>query len=393
MNLTRRTLLGGLCMAGAALGSKAWAQEVRQLATVQGVGVPQGIVQILYNENPLGPSPLAIQAAQEALGMSNRYPMLGTVQLVDAIHSQYGLPFEAPPNANNLGALFGALAKSNVILGVGSTEILRAAALAYGMDGGELIEAIPAYGEMGDAVESMLGGRVKRVQVPLTDDYRHDIDAMIKAVTAKTRIVVVTNPNNPTGTALRAAEITKLADALDPKILLVIDEAYIDFATDPLVKSMAALALQRPNILVTRTFSKIHGMAGLRVGYGLASQALIQKLVPFTMNLLNTNTPAVAAAVAALKDQAHQQKSRAMANEAKEQIMKRFGAYGYQPVASQASFVWIKAPQNTAPLVAKLAQQGVYIGGGARWQLPNYLRISVGLPTEMTALFTAMERV
>ncbi len=394
MAISRRALLGNLAVAEAfaAQGSKVWAGEIRKIVLVQGVGVPQGIVQILYNENPLGPSPLAIKAATEVISSSNRYPMMATLNLVRQLHQSYGLAFDAPTDATNVGALFAALGASPIILGVGSTEILRATALAYGLEGGEFIEAVPGYAEIGQGAADMLAGRVKRVMVPLREDYHLDTAAMLKAVTPQTRLMVVTNPNNPTGTALSAQEITQLADRLDPKVLLVIDEAYIDFAVDPAVTSMIELAKTRSNVLVTRTFSKIHGLAGLRLGYGLGSKQVIKKIHPYVMNLIGNNSPALAAATAALTDQQHQRRSYQMTLAAREQLMSKLPGYGFTPIPSQANFVWVKVNKDCSSLVKKLAQQRVLIAGGQRWQLPEYIRISVGLPTEMEALFAALDR-
>ncbi|MCA1993483.1 MAG: aminotransferase class I/II-fold pyridoxal phosphate-dependent enzyme, partial [Coleofasciculus sp. S288] len=344
MNVSRRTLLRGMWASGAlavAVGSRVWAEEVRNFSSVQGVGVPKGMVRILYNENPLGSSPLALKAASEVLGAANRYPMMANIDLLKRLHTFHDIPNTFPDNPENLSALFEALAASPVVLGVGSTELLRAAALAYGLEGGEFIEAVPGYTEIGSAADEMLGGKVKRVKIPLTEDYHLDWQAMVKAVTPKTRLVVVTNPNNPTGTALSADAITRLADSLDSNILLVIDEAYIDYATDPAVTSMVNLAKTRPNVLVTRTFSKLHGLAGLRLGYAIGSPEVTSKLRRYTIGLIGTNFPAVVAAIAALDDVDFQTRSREVAQQAKAQLMAKLPAYGYAPIKSEANFVWV----------------------------------------------------
>ncbi|WP_287130074.1 histidinol-phosphate transaminase, partial [Candidatus Cyanaurora vandensis] len=369
MDRSRRIFLGAMGATAYGLQSRAWAKEL-----VQGIGVPTGVVQILYNENPLGPSPRAIQAATTALAGTNRYPMMETVGLIRQLHNLHQLPFAAPQDAGNLGALFAALAQSQILLGVGSTELLRAVALAYGMAGGEFVEATPAYGEIGSAVEDMLP-QVKRVLVPLLD-YRHDLSAMARAITPQTRLVVVTNPNNPTGTAVSHSDLTRLADRLGPQALLLVDEAYLDFATDPGVKSAVDLALSRPNVLVTRTFSKVHGLAGLRVGYAVGSLPVIRKVRAFTMGLIASNSPAMAAATAALKDQAHLDNSRQLAIQARAQLMLQLPKFGITPVPSQANFVWAKTQGDCTALVKRLSEQGVLIAGGQRWDVPNHIRIS-----------------
>jgi len=386
MDLSRRAFLGAV--GTTTLSSGAWAGEL--VNRVQGVGVPIGVVQILYNENPLGPSPLAIKAAAATLGSTNRYPMLETFSLIRQLHSLNNLAFDAPSDARNIKALFAALDKSQILLGVGSTELLRAVALAAGLEGGEFIEGTPGYEEVGSAAEDMLKGKVKRVLVPL-QDYRHDLEAMGRAITPNTRLVVVTNPNNPTGTAVDHAALTRLADRLDPKAILLVDEAYLEFATDPGVKSALDLALSRPNVIITRTFSKLHGLAGMRVGYAIASLPLLQKIRPFTMGLIASNSPGIVAAAAALKDQTHQIRSRELALTARASLMKRLPEYGLTPIASQANFVWVRTPGDGMPLVQRLARQGVLIAAGQRWGIPNHVRISVGQKPEMQALYAALE--
>lgn len=388
---SRRSLLQGLCTAGiAGIATSAWAGEVRQVATVQGIGAPAGISRLLYNENPLGPSPLAIKAAAEAAAVSNRYPMEKVFELMSSLHRMHGLSFELPDDLANLKALFEAEKQSSILLGVGSTELLRGVALAYGSEGGDFIEAVPGYPAVSDTAEQTWGSKIKRVKVPLTEDYRYDWQAMARAVTPRTRVVVVTNPNNPTGTALSADELTRLADSLDGKALLVIDEAYIDLATAPGITSMVNLTRTHPNVLITRTFSKIHGLAGMRMGYGIGSPQVITRVRPFMMNMLGTNAPAVAASIAALADRDHQARSLQVAEQARAQLLSKLPTLGYEPVPSQANFVWIDIKKDCSEVVERLESRGVLIAGGQRWNLPNYIRISVGQPPEMAALFAAL---
>ncbi len=390
METSRRSLLQGIGLAGAFTlsGSRVWAAEVR-VSSVQGVGVAPGVVRLLYNENPLGPSPLAVKAAAATLDASNRYPMQTVFELLAQVHSLHGLSFPLPASFGDVGSLFRLLDESSVLLGSGSTEVLRAVALAYGLEGGEIVEASPGYTEIGTAAESMLGNRIKRVKVPLAD-YRHDVGAMLKAVTPKTRIVVVTNPNNPTGTALTLSEITRLADGLDAKTLLVVDEAYIDFAATPGVGSAIGLATTRPNVLVTRTFSKIHGLAGLRLGYAISTKPVLQKVQPYLLNLLGVNSAVVAAGLASIGDVEHQRRSRQVALTARAQLMEKLPALGLSPVASDAPFVWVNVKKDCTPLVERLAKRGVLIAGGQRWQLPSYVRISTGQAPEMEAMFASL---
>ncbi|WP_164929023.1 pyridoxal phosphate-dependent aminotransferase [Gloeobacter violaceus] len=393
MEISRRAALQGLSWwAGvAAVAPPAlWAAEVRRVSSVQGVGVPAGTVRLLYNENPLGPSPLALKAASEALDGCNRYPMATVFSLLEGICALHGLSLASPGSAADLGALFEAFEASSVLLGAGSSEILQAVALAWGLDGGEFVEASPGYGAVGSAAQSMLGERVRRVAVPLTPEYRHDVEAMAGAVTPRTRVVVITNPNNPTGTALTLAEITRLADRLDPKTLLVVDEAYIDFAESPGVMSAMGLAASRPNVLVTRTFSKIHGLAGLRLGYAVASQPVRERLRPYLLNMLGVNTAVVAAAAASLADADYLMRSRQVAVAARTQLLAKLPEFGLKPVPGDAPFVWAKVQGDCGPLVQKLARADVLIAGGQRWQLPGYVRISTGLPAEMDMLFATL---
>ncbi|UFP95171.1 pyridoxal phosphate-dependent aminotransferase [Gloeobacter morelensis] len=393
MEISRRAALQGfgwLAGVSAVAPGRLWAAEVRGVSSVQGVGVPPGTVRLLYNENPLGPSPLALKAASEVLSGCNRYPMATVFALLERICALHGLGLASPAGTADLGALFEAFEASPVLLGAGSSEILQAVALAWGLDGGEFVEASPGYGAVGAAAQEMLGARVRRVAVPLTPEYRHDTQAMAKAVTPKTRVVVVTNPNNPTGTALNLAEITRLADRLDPKMLLVVDEAYIDFTEAPGVMSALGLAASRSNVLVTRTFSKIHGLAGLRLGYAVASAPVRERLRPYLLGMLGINTAVVAAAAASLADADYLIRSRQVALAARGQLLARLPEFGLKPVPSDAPFVWAKVKGDCGPLVQKLARADVQIAGGQRWQLPGYVRISTGLPAEMDMLFATL---
>jgi len=277
-------------------------------------------IRLLYNENNenhLGVSPLALRALSEYVKHSNRYPINTLAKLLSYLHNLYDLPFYNFDSLYDEKVFFEVEKESKILLGIGSTEILRAVALCYGKGGGEIIEASPAYSFVSSSAKQIWGNSIKIVNVPLSIDYRHDWKSFVKVLFPNTKVVVVTNPNNPTGTALSYDELVLLADNLENDILLVIDEAYIELATRPDVRSMVDLTKHRSNILITRTFSKFYGLAGLRLGYGIGSACVIEKIRNYLVGLMGINKLAAVAAYASLKDRDYQNRTVEMVNQGK----------------------------------------------------------------------------
>ncbi|HEX7856529.1 MAG TPA: histidinol-phosphate transaminase [Sphingobium sp.] len=318
------------------------------------------LIKLSANENPLGTSPAVREAAMAALADLATYPDPGATQLREAIAAQHGLD------------------PARVIYGTGSDELLHLAASAYAGPGDEVI-----YVRYGFSVYDIAARRVGATPVVVDDkDYGTDVDAILAAVTEKTRVVFLANPNNPTGTFTPRAEIARLLDGLRPDILFVLDQAYAEYLSAEEDDHGLELARTRANVFITRTFSKIYGLAAERIGWGYASEAVIDALhrirAPF-----NLTTSAQAAGIAALADQKFVDDSREhnriwrawLAAE-----MEALGNHGVRVVPSGANFLLILFEGKVgAETVYKALMEAGY---ATRWLpgqgLPHGLRITIG---------------
>lgn len=319
-------------------------------------GAPgSNVVKLSSNENPFGPSEAAVKAAGVAAHQMHRYPEIDGYSLRAALADKYGLEAD------------------NIILGVGSDEILQMICNAYAGPGNEVI-----YTQHGFAMYRIcaLGAGATPVEVPECDRVT-DVDAILAAVTDATRIVFIANPNNPTSTMIGLAEVTRLADALPPHVMLVLDGAYAEFVEE--YDGGAELARTRPNVIMTRTFSKLYGLGGLRVGWGYAQRDVIDVLnrlrAPF-----NISTIALEAAKAALADTAHIDKSLAENARLRVWLSEALAAIGVQSDASMTNFILARFhDQEEAEACNEyLKAQGLIVRPVSSYNLPHCLRITVG---------------
>ncbi len=320
-------------------------------------------VKLASNENPIGPSPLALAAAREALADVHRYPDDGGWYLRRALAERTGVPADG------------------IVVGAGSSELITLAVRAYMAPGDEAVMADPAFVIYRLAVK---GVGATAVEVPCVR-HTHDLEAMLRAVTPRTRLVFVCNPNNPTGTVVTEPAFGRFVDRLPADLLLVVDEAYIEFVDRSDVPDGLAYLEQakpgRPPILVLRTFSKIHGLAGLRVGYGLTTPEVAADLnrvrPPF-----NVSRPALAAAEAALADRPHLETTREVNREGRAYLAGALARLGLEVVPSQANFLLVKTPVKGGALYESLLHTGVIVRPVDGYGLPDYVRISVGTRVE-----------
>lgn len=326
------------------------------------------IIKLSANENPLGTSAAAQAALAEARDSLDRYPDPGAGALREAIGAHYGLD------------------PMRVIYGTGSDDILHLAAGAFAGPGDEVI-----YVRYGFAVYDIATRRVGATPVVAEDrDYATDVDAVLAAVTDRTRIVFIANPNNPTGTYTPRAELERLHAALPPTVLLVVDQAYAEYLTPEDDDGALALAKSAPNVLVTRTFSKIFGLAAERVGWGYGAMSLIEAMhrirAPF-----NVTTAGQAAAIAALADTGFVERARVHNDRWRawfaEQIAS-MGNWGLRAIPSRANFVLVLFE---GALTAETAYKALMDAGYAvRWLpnqgLPHGLRITIGTESDMRAV-------
>ncbi|HMK44871.1 MAG TPA: histidinol-phosphate transaminase [Dissulfurispiraceae bacterium] len=331
-------------------------------------------VKLASNENPHGPSPKAIAALQQLLagsGELGRYPEGSGYYLKTALAVKL-----------SLGGI--PVGFDNLILGNGSNELLDLAARTYMGPGDEAVMSQMSFVVYSSAVQSV-GGIAH--QVPMTD-YRHDLERMADAITPKTRIVFIANPNNPTGTTNSAGEFDRFMQRVPENILVIVDEAYIEYVTRTDYPNTLRYFGEGRDVLLLRTFSKIYGLASLRIGYGIASEGIVTAInrlrEPF-----NTNTPAQIAAEHALADEDHVRRSIENNEAGKKYLMKELAAAGMLAVPSEANFIFVPLATESMPLFEALLRKGVIIRPAG----PKAVRITIGLPHENERFIAALKEV
>lgn len=329
------------------------------------------VVKLSSNENPLGPSPLAVAAMQAALGEVHRYPDAGSAALRQALGAHAGLGMEHVTCAN------------------GSDELILLLCLAF-LNAGD--EAIFAEGTFISYLLRTLELGARPVRVPL-HRYTHDIPAMIAAITPQTRLIFVCNPNNPTGTTVGAAAIRALLDAVPDDVLVVMDEAYVEFVADAAdyPDLLPEVRAGRENLLLMRTFAKIHGLAGLRLGYAYGHPDLIAYLER-ARPTFNVNLLAQAAGIAALGDSEHIARSRAHADASRAFFGEALRSLGLAPIPSATNFVAVPVGDDAA-VTEGLRSHGFTVTPLTGWGLPGLIRISFGTDAQNQAVIDALKQV
>lgn len=328
----------------------------------------EGSIKLASNENPLGPSPKAVAAVREAVAEAHRYPDGASFALRARLSAELGVEPE------------------QLVFGCGGDEILELLAKSFLGPGDEAVFAWPSFAMYPIVVKGM---GATPVQVPLTDDLVHDLPGLARAVNERTRMVIVCNPNNPTGTSVGADAFESFAASLPDSVVLVVDEAYVDFARRPDWPDVLGLVRRRPGTLVLRTFSKILGLAGLRIGYGIADAELADYLHrarhPFNVNRL-----AEAAAVAALDDAEHFERTVRNNTEGALYLTRELGALGVEVWPTDANFLLAK---TGADVHDRLLREGVIVRPLAAFGMPAHVRISIGLPEENERLVKTLRRL
>jgi histidinol-phosphate aminotransferase len=353
------TLLGGGACAGARSRSKAVAQATDGTAPA----AAPGIVRIGSNENPFGPGPGALRAIQDNLKEANRYPFRALGELNEAIASSLRVD------------------SSQVVVGCGSSELLDAAVAAFTSADRALVTAEPTFeAPAGHAAER--GAPVLSVRVDASG--RLDLDGMLDR-SARCGLVYFCNPNNPTATVHGAEDVTGFVEHLHvrtPGATVLIDEAYHEYVDDPAYRTAIPLAIGDPRVIVTRTFSKVHGMAGLRVGYAVGQAETVRRLRPW-IGSLSMSILGASAARASLGDAAHVESQRAVNRRTRASALKAFRAAGFTAFDSQANFIMVNIRRDARAFGAACLNRGIQIGRPFP-PLDQYARISMGTPDEMT---------
>lgn len=326
-------------------------KPVEELAREMGLE-PSQIIKLASNENPLGPSPAALQAMRETLERSHFYPDGGAWALRNAIAAQLNLQRE------------------NVILGNGSNEIIEFIGHAFLKPGDEVVTAGHAF-----AVYSLMAQLFGAFTVEVPDPgFKHDLDAMLRAITPRTRQLFIANPNNPTGTLVGQIEIDRFMERVPDHVLVIFDEAYFEFLDNP--PDVLRYVREGRNVVVMRTFSKIQGLANLRIGYGLAP-AHIAEVLQKTRQPFNANGIAQAGALAGLNDLEHMRRTRELTNEGRAYFEEEFAKMGLEFVPSVANFVLVRVGDGDA-VFRSLLKKGVIVRAMRSYKLPEWVRISVG---------------
>ncbi len=313
---------------------------------------PSEIIKLASNENPLGPSPKAIEAMHAAVEQVQLYPDGGGYRLRNAIAEKFALQME------------------NVVLGNGSNEIIEFVGHAFLRPGDEVVTARHAF-----VVYKLMATLFGAVTVEVEDPgFKHDLMAMADAITPRTREIFVANPNNPTGTLCSQEEIDAFMARVPEDVIVIFDEAYYEFLDVPL-DTLKYVRAGR-NVVVMRTFSKIQGLAGLRIGYGLAP-AHLAKILQKTRQPFNANSIAQAGALAGLGDAAHIERTKEVNREGRAYLEKTFAELGLEYIPSSANFVLARVGDGDALFHAAM-RKGVILRAMRSYQLPEWIRVSVG---------------
>lgn len=329
---------------------------------------PRQVIKLASNENPWGPSPRAMAAMREVLPQLHLYPDGNAFRLKRRLAEGLGVD----PN--------------QVILGNGSNEIIEFVGHALLRRGSETV--VSQYGfAIYPIVATMMGAQV--VTVPARE-YGHDLKAMAQAISERTAVVWVANPNNPTGTRVASEEVLTFLEAVPPTVLVVMDEAYIEFLDDPL-DLLPRVRGGQENLLLMRTFSKIHGLAGLRLGYGIGAPSTVAALEkvrqPFNINAL-----VQAAALAALDDQEHIARTRQGTREGRAWLESALTGMGLKVVPSSANFVLVQVG-NGAAVFDALQRRGIIVRPMGGYGLPEFVRISVGTMEENARCLATLREI
>jgi histidinol-phosphate aminotransferase len=342
-------------------------KPIEELEREYGIG---DSIKLASNENPLGPSPKAVEAIGRKIADLHRYPD-GAGHLL----------------LNKLAAKLN-VAPDQIVMGNGSDDILGLLSRALLQPGDEAIIPTPSF--LMYLIVTQSAGAVP-VHIPLRD-MDIDLEEILRRVTPRTRLIFICNPNNPTGTMVTQEALQAFLGALPPGVVVVLDEAYIEFVRDPRCAQGLSFLEGEPTVVTLRTFSKIYGLAGLRVGYGVMSKALAQLLNRIRMPF-NVNSLAQAAAVAALDDTDFFEKTRSLIHEGLDFLSAELKKRGLRCFPTQTNFFLIDLQHDAKVVFERFLRQGVIVRAMSAYGFPEYIRINAGLPEENRRFLGALDRV
>ncbi len=328
-------------------------------------------IKLASNENPLGCSDLARAAMEKELAEIARYPDGGGFALRNALAEKHGVE------------------PACITLGNGSNDVLDMIARVFLESGEESLFSEHAFAVY--PISSQAVGATLKM-APASTGYGYDLDAMLERTTGRTRVIWIANPNNPTGTWISAADLHAFIAKVPESCMVVVDEAYIEYVQEPDYPDASQWLSEFPHLIVTRTFSKAYGLAGLRVGYGL-SHPDVADLLNRVRQPFNVNTMAQAAAAAALQDQAFIERVVELNTAGMKQLVEGFGAMGLEYIPSVGNFICVDVGRPGAEVDQVLLREGCITRPIANYGLPNHLRVSIGLAEENQRLLEALKKV
>ena len=376
--VSRRSFMGGVAAALGYVGVRPedlWAQTRSAMpAAPRGRMSPteyDSFAKLANNENPYGPPESVVKAMMDAMKYSNRYgyPDGGIVQAIADHH-------EVKPE--------------NVLLGAGSGEILQVVGSAFLLGGKKVVGVDPTYGTV---YQHASGIKADAIRLPLLEDYRQDVPLMIKATKHNYRdvgFVYLCNPNNPTGLVVPRQEVKLLLDSIPEDMPVLIDEAYHHFVEDPNYETATPYVREGRPVIVARTFSKIVGLAGMRLGYAIAPKPLIDRMRPHSVASINALVKH--GGVAALKDTAAQQEVKRINSQLRKKAVADLQALGYSSIPSDANFFMVHIKRPVVPVIEEFRRKGVLVGRPFP-PMTEHLRVSVGTADEMSRFMTAFKDI
>jgi histidinol-phosphate aminotransferase len=327
------------------------------------------IVRLSANENPYGPSPKAFQAITESFGLACRYPDEHNNVLIDKLAKLNGVNHD------------------QILLGDGSGEILKLCAETFtGPQNGKLVAADPTFEAI---LNNASANGAEVVKIPLTSTFAHDLPKMLAA--AKGGVIYVCNPNNPTASITPKEELRDFIAKTPRETMILVDEAYFHYANSPDYESVISLVKEHPNLIVSRTFSKIYGMAGLRCGYCVAQKETVERMRRNQM-WDSVNCMALSAATASLDDPDQVTNGKRSTNEAKQFTISELDKIGYKQIPSQANFIMFDCKKPVVPLIKAMKERNVHVGRLFP-ALPNHMRVTIGKKSEMKTFLAAFREV
>src|SRR2546421_8616773 len=328
-----------------------------------------GIVRLSANENPYGPCPKALQAMTDSFGLACRYPDEHNNVLIDKLAKLNGVNHD------------------QILLGDGSGEILKLCAETFTRpQNGKLVAADPTFEAI---LNNATANGAEVAKVPLTSGFAHDLPKMLTA--AKGGLIYICNPNNPTASITPKDELHEFIVKTTPDTMILVDEAYFHYADSPDYESVIPLVEERPNLIVSRTFSKIYGMAGLRCGYCVAQKETVERMRRNQM-WDSVNCMALAAATASLDDPDQVTNSKRSTNEARQFTTSELDKMGYKQIPSQANFIMFDCKRPVVPIIQAMKERNVHVGRVFP-ALPNHMRLTIGKRSEMESFFAAFREV